>query len=109
METESLSRREFAARIVAATATLQTAAAPAANGALTANQKPEPGPAPSSVDLLWELVRRQYPDARLDEAPNRDEIRGELETQLSRSKTLSSFPLANGDEPGFVFGAYRRN
>lgn len=109
MESESLSRREFAARVVAATATLHAAGDTAANTALAADQKPEAAPTPSPVDLLWELVRRQYPDARLDEAANRDEIRGELETQLSRSKTLSRFPLTNADEPGFAFGAYRRN
>jgi hypothetical protein len=106
-QSEAFDRRQFGARLAT------VAAAPAsvlfgAAEASAAEQKPEPPAPPSEVDLYWELVRRHYPDARLDEPANREEIRDELETQLARSKTLSRFPLTNADEPGFAFGAYRR-
>lgn len=109
MASDSLNRRELAVRLVTGAAALHVATGSDEHAVLGAPQKPEQATAASPIDLWWELVRRQYPDPRLDEAAYRDEIRSELETQISRSKALSRFPLANGDEPGFAFGAYRGN
>jgi hypothetical protein len=69
-------------------------------------QKSEDAKPLAPADLLLELIREQYSDERLDKAALAD-IRRDIEQQLSRSKTLSAFPLENGDEPGFAFGAYR--
>ena len=61
---------------------------------------------PEPAELLLELVKRQFPDARLD-AEVLEEIRDDLERQLRRSAVLSKFPLTNADEPAFEFVAYR--
>lgn len=71
-----------------------------------AQDKPpeEKRPTPADAVLLQAVVT--YPDKRLDETAL-GEIRGDIQQHLSRSAALSRFPLKNGDEPGFVFAAYR--
>jgi hypothetical protein len=105
MTDESLSRREFAGRI-AAGAAVPLVAAGARAAAAEAPQKADDPKPPSPVERMLELIRHQYPDARLDDA-GIAEIREELEAQVARSARLSAFPLTNADEPGFVFKAYR--
>lgn len=95
-----ISRREFASLAAAATALSAAANLPAAD------DKPGSPKPPSPVDLLVDLVRQKYPHERLDEAAI-DEIRSDFQHFLARSRVLSSFPLQNGDEPGFMFSAWR--
>jgi hypothetical protein len=106
MMREYLSRREFAGRI-ATGAAIPLIAASGAGGAAAQRQNPDEKKPPSPVEGILELIRQQYPDARLD-ADGIAEIHEELEAQAARSTRLSAFPLTNADEPGFVFRAYRR-
>jgi hypothetical protein len=105
MTQENLNRREFAGRL-ASGAAAPLIAVGATDSAAGAGQKPDATTPPSPVERMLELIREQYPDPRLDDA-GIAEIREELESQVARSKRLSAFPLANSDEPGFLFRAYR--
>lgn len=105
MSKKYLNRREFAGRIAVGAAPLVSMAA--ADSAGAQEKKPDEPKAPSLVDRQLELVRQQYPDKRLDAAALA-EIREDLETQMVRSALLSKFPLANGDEPGYVVKAWRK-
>ncbi len=100
----SLNRREFAGQLAAGAAV--PFIAPATGAATAEAQKADDAKPPSPVERMLELIRQQYPDPRLDEA-GIAEIREELEAQVARSTRLSTFPLTNGDEPGFVFRAFR--
>lgn len=60
----------------------------------------------SLADLVLEQLGRRHPDDRLTEAVLGN-IRSDIEDDLARSRTLRRFPLKNGDEPAFVFAAYR--
>jgi hypothetical protein len=104
MINESLNRREFARRFAAGAAIPFIAGA--TGDAAEAAQKPDDAKPPSPVERMLELIRQQYPDPRLDEV-GIAEIREELEAQVARSTRLSTFPLTNADEPGFVFRAFR--
>jgi hypothetical protein len=106
MTREYLSRREFAGRI-ATGAAIPLIASGGAGEAAAQRQSPEQKKPTSPVERTLELIRQQYPDARLDDA-GIAEIREELEAQVARSVRLSAFPLTNADEPGFAFQAYRR-
>jgi hypothetical protein len=106
MTNEHLSRREFARRI-AAGAAVPLIVAGGANDAVAQGRKPDEKKPLPPVEQMLELIRQQYPDARLDDA-GIAEIREELESQVARSARLSAFPLTNADEPGFVVKAYRR-
>lgn len=106
MPNEHLNRREFAGRIAAGAAPLIAGA----TGETTQAQEKKPDePKPLLlIDRQLDLVRQQYPDQRLD-ATALAEIREDLEIQLARSALLSKFPLANGDEPGYVVQAWRKD
>ena len=60
---------------------------------------------PTEADLLLEVIKQRYPAEFKEEELS--EIRRDLLSHVGRSKTLRDFPLANADEPGFVFAAYR--
>ena len=63
---------------------------------------------PVAADLMTALVLTQYPHANLvGEMLN--EVRVDAIQYLGRSSQLSSFPLTNADEPGFVFTAWRKD
>ena len=64
-----------------------------------------PDPSPPAV-LLLETIRQRYPDKQLDSQDVLQGIYSELRDDLARSKRLSSFPLKNADEPGFLFAAF---
>ena len=64
---------------------------------------PEP---PPPAALLLETIRQRYPDKRLDDQEVLQGIYSELRGDLARSRRLSSFPLKNSDEPGFIFSAF---
>lgn len=104
MSESDLNRREFAKAlgIGAVTATLIEGAHVVAE-AQEQGDKPK---RPTVVDLQLEEIQKQYPHERLTDAALA-QIRGDLQSQIDRSRRLSAFPLTNGDEPGFVFGAYR--
>jgi hypothetical protein len=106
-DSSSVNRREFAARLASAVAPMVALGTPDA-GACSEQAAGATETQASLVDRLVDVVRQQYPDARLDAAALQ-EIRSELEDQLERSKKLSEFPLANADEPGFVFRTYRKD
>jgi hypothetical protein len=58
------------------------------------------------TELYLQVIRQLYPDDRLSGgvlAEVRDEIAGDL----ARSRALATVRLANADEPGFVFRAWR--
>jgi len=67
-----------------------------------------PDPETTVVDRIVELIRQEHPDERLDAAAIA-EIRTDVEQYRLRSAVLSSFPLANGDEPGPLFRALRQH
>lgn len=98
---DPITRRKFASLVAAGTAL--TAAGPVQADDDKPAEAPKP---PSPIDLLVDLVKQKYPDKRLDEAAL-EEVRSDFRHFLGRSKVLSSFPLKNGDEPGFVFSAWR--
>lgn len=62
-------------------------------------------PPPEAAYLLG-LIMRRYSDERLDETAVSGIVR-DIYGDLARSRALSSFPLDNSDEPGFVFKAWR--
>ncbi len=68
--------------------------------------KEEPREPPPEAAYLLGLIMRRYPDERLDETAVSG-IVSDIYGDLARSRTLSSFPLENSDEPGFVFKAWR--
>jgi hypothetical protein len=70
--------------------------------------KPVDGPPTSDADLALQLLLARFPDERLREPEVRESLRSDLERHRLRSLLLATVPLANGDEPGFHFGAYRR-
>ncbi len=114
---ERVSRREFSAGLMAAVPLVAATVAAGAEDAKTASSqttkpavgKPEAEPRRelTQVDRLVEVAVRAHPDERLDAAALA-EIRGDVEQLLSRATALARVPLTNGDEPGFAFGAFRR-
>ena len=106
---DSVNRRDFARTIAAATAaTAATSLEPA-----SADDKPKkpskpkaPPEPPPPAALLLETIRQRYPDKQLDDQEVLQGIYSELRGDLARSRRLSSFPLKNSDEPGFIFSAF---
>ena len=68
-------------------------------------QTPPAPAAPPAVDHLLAALEAQFGE-RLDEA-GRARVREGLERMVAGGAALSAVPLANGDEPDFVFRAYR--
>ena len=102
---EHLSRREFAGRIAARATPLIAVAA--VDSATAQEKKPDEPKPPPLIDRQLDLIQQQYPDKRLDVAALA-EIREDLEIQVARTAVLSAFRLTNGDEPGFVVKAWRK-
>ncbi len=67
-----------------------------------AEQQGEKNPA---VEQLMAVVEAEFGE-RLDEA-GREKVRTGIERNLSNTAALAAYVLANGDEPGTVFRAYR--
>ena len=101
---EALSRREFAG--VLATGSLLTGTVAVAADPIQKVDPPPAVPPANPIDLYLDLVKQQYPHEKLDELAL-DEVRTDIRHHLGRSKILSSHPLLNSDEPGFVFSAWR--
>jgi hypothetical protein len=99
MSETKINRRAFAKAVAVGT----TAAVPILVPGHVVPAQEEP--APSQAELLLEVIKQRYPaEFTEDELA---EVRRDVEGHVGRSKTLSDFPLANADEPGFVFAAYR--
>jgi hypothetical protein len=110
----SLSRREFArhSAVAAALAVLGTSSLTRAHPEeREAPADPERPRADSPPDVFREaralarVVRIRY-GSRLDRAALREITRG-IEGGLRGAAALREVPLANGDEPAFVFRAWR--
>ena len=109
---DPVNRRDFARTIAAATpATAATALETnAADAPQKTSQKSDdettanPAPPPPAV-LVLEIIRQQYPDKRLDDQDVLQGIYNDIRGDIARSGRLSSFPLQNADEPGFLFAA----
>ncbi len=99
---DPINRRQFAGLVVAGSIVSTAAEA----GSEEEKPKSVTAMSVSPVELLVDLVREKYPDERLNAAAI-EEIRSDFRHFVGRSKTLSSFPLVNADEPGFVFSAWR--
>lgn len=79
------------------------------DGAAKPDSAPPPDlPLPADADLALQLLLARFPDKRLREPEVQASLRSDLERHRLRSLVLATVPLANGDEPGFLFGAYRR-
>jgi hypothetical protein len=103
----SFDRREFARRAVLSSLAVGTAAVATAQ---EEPDKPETEPAEAEPlgkpeELLLEIIRQQYPSENL--TPDvLNQIRRDISSHRSRSRTLKSVPLTNGEAP-FVFRAHR--
>lgn len=95
-------RRDFACYLAAGVAGLS--ASPASGDEEATGDMPGLGSF-SESELLLELVRRIDPDRLKEE--QLEQLRGDLELNLQRSKVLSAFALTNADEPAPVFAAWR--
>jgi hypothetical protein len=100
MRDHDFSRRHFAATFLGGAAGISLGTAAAADEPKTIERS-----STSTVELLLELVRRIDPDRLKQE--HLDQLRGDLELNLQRSKVLSAFALTNADEPAPVFAAWR--
>lgn len=108
MPNERHDRRGFAKAVAAggAAALLRT-------GTTTADEPPaaddaardEPEALPPQVLLTLALLAR-YPHEKLDDDVL-PKIEQEINVGLYRGRRLAAFPLTNGDEPAFVFSAFR--
>jgi hypothetical protein len=104
---EPLTRREFAGLLTAGTVLSGAAlAADPEKKPEESEEKAKPAAAVDPIDLILDLVQQQYPHERLNETAL-DEVRTDVRQNLGRSRVLSSFPLTNANEPGFVFSAWR--
>lgn len=99
-----VSRREFALRAAAA------AAAPLAvvgsEAAVAADEKEKGPEARPPHELLLDVLRQKFPHEKLT-AETLELMRADIAGDLGRYFALDKFPLKNGDEPGFVFAAWR--
>lgn len=106
---DRITRRQFASS-VASGSTL------AAIGSCSAEDLPKtgstvaekPGEKLSTLELMTQIAKQELPHEKLDPTAMA-EIRSDINSNLSRSKALSAFPLTNSDEPGFVFSAWRKD
>lgn len=105
---EPWTRRQFAS-LVAVGSVLSGTVLPAADPPKS-EKKPAEGTQPpvvvTPIDSIIDLVKHQFPHPRLDDVAL-EEVRVDVRQHLGRSKVLSSYPLINANEPGFVFSAWR--
>lgn len=95
-------RRDFACYLAAGAAGLS--ASPVSGDDKSTDEVPKLGSF-SEPELLLELLRRI--DAERLKREHLDQLRGDLELNLQRSKVLSAFAMTNADEPAPVFAAWR--
>lgn len=69
-------------------------------------EKPVATPAPTAAELALHLLLARFPDDRLDPAAQAS-LLIDIERHHARSRALAQVKLANGDEPGFLFAAFR--
>lgn len=101
-----MSRRAFTGKLaLGATPLIATAVS---HTAVAQEKKTDEAKPLSLIDRQLELIQQQYSDKRLDAAALA-EIREDLETQAARTVLLSSTRLTNGDEPGYLVQAWRKD
>jgi hypothetical protein len=98
-------RREFGRRLTIGAAGAVPAASATAFVMAAGGDQQESAKPPAPAELVLELIKEQYPEHLTDERLAL--IRKDIDGILARSQALSSFPLANADEPAFVFSAFR--
>ncbi|MEX0717750.1 MAG: hypothetical protein WD066_14245 [Planctomycetaceae bacterium] len=113
-----LDRREFGKRLaaglagapfIAEVASARESRPPMATDAARTDAEPPPAPRPELPDeaaLLLALVRRRYPDPRLDDAALAG-IASKIRGHIRNGELLANAGLKNADEPAFVFSAWR--
>lgn len=97
-----MNRREFAQAIALAAVVPLLAGGTSPVGGPTLAAAAEPG---AMAQALASAIRAQYGD-RLSEADLAVVVR-QIEAALERAERVRKVPLANGDEPDFVFSAVR--
>jgi hypothetical protein len=95
---EHVNRRKFALSMAAAATAFPTAVATLSDPPQSVLADDKKDKSPSQIDLILQLVKRQYPHQKLDDAAL-DEIRQDLEAHFVRARELNKFPLRNGDGP----------
>ena len=113
MPKTDLNRRQFARTLAAGAvsgAVVSTSSAAVTNKDAVAADKPplreEKDAETTQADHTLAIIRARYPDRRL--TPDvLHEIKLDIEADQRRARVLRTVPLTNGDEPGFVFAAYR--
>ncbi|MBI5760476.1 MAG: hypothetical protein HZA46_18330 [Planctomycetales bacterium] len=95
---EHVNRRNFALSMAAAATAFPAAVATLNDPQQTASADEKKDKSSSQIDLILELVKRQYPHPKLDDAALA-EIRHDLEAHFTRARELNKFPLRNGDGP----------
>jgi hypothetical protein len=116
MTTPELNRRDFTRNVTAGLVGASAASTGLAVGSEQTEKPPEnAAPEPetkeepqeiSEAGWMLGLILKRYPDERLDEASIRG-IVGDIHADMARSRLLSSYPLENSDEPGYVFRPWR--
>jgi hypothetical protein len=110
---QAMDRREFARRVscgAAATALIETwqvavAAPPSTPPAAAPPPRAEEGPpskGPPAPLLVLARLMEDYPSEHYT-PPVLEGILQDIRTDLARGRELSAFPLANGDQPAFLF------
>jgi hypothetical protein len=102
--TEHVNRRNFALSLAVAATALPAAVSTLADPLPSEAADEKIDGSPSPVDLILELVKKQYPHPKLDEAALK-EIRSDVEAHFARARELNKFPLRNGDGPSPEFHA----
>lgn len=69
-------------------------------------EKKDPPRTPTPPELILTNIVQQYPSEHYNEEAI-EGIFGDIRLDLARGRELSKFALQNGDEPAFVFRAYR--
>lgn len=111
-----ITRRQFAGAVAGTSALAAISGAEADEKAKKTKEPPKKAVAEpmkadearSTLELIVQIAKQEFPHEKLDAAAI-EEIRSDVRNNLSRSKVLSKFPLTNADEPGFIFGAWRKD
>ncbi len=100
-----VTRRDFAQHLAFGLG-LGTVATTTAVTAQEPEKKDPPPRPPTPAELILTGLVQQYPSEHYTEEVI-EGIFSDIRSDLARGRELSKFPLQNGDEPAFVFSAYR--
>lgn len=106
---DRITRREFASAVAGGSTLAAIGSCSAEEPAKTEpTEVKKPDENRSTLELITQIAKQEFPHEKLDSAAIA-EIRSDVNSNLSRSKALSAFPLTNSDEPGFLFSAWRKD